>query len=69
MAVMVYRAAQSGGLWGPALLLARGISDTAFADAAAAMATATAVIPAELRNMQRLKKCKLAAVGLRLRLL
>lgn len=37
------RAAQSGGLWGPALLLARGISEAAFADAAMAMAAATAV--------------------------
>jgi hypothetical protein len=48
--VSVHRAAQSGGLWGPALLLARGISDAAFADAAAAMATATAVHTSDVCN-------------------
>lgn len=32
------RAAREGGLWGPALLLARGLGEAAFADTAAAMA-------------------------------
>ena len=60
--VMVCRAAQSGGLWGPALLLARGISDAAFADAAAAMATATAVNPSENCDMRRLQNYDSVAV-------
>lgn len=45
-----YRAAQAGGLWGPALLLARGISEAAFAEAAAAMAAATAAPGAPLHT-------------------